>query len=186
MQWYQKSAREIQDEWNVKPENGLSFDDAARRLKTYGLNQLAERKKESFADIFLRQFKSPLIYILIFAAILVIILGNSVDALVILAVITINAIVGTVQEGKAKNSLERLRSLTRHKALVRRDDQEILVSSEEVVPGDILIIKEGDRVTADARIFESQSLRVDESILTGEAYSVSKNPTVLKEENLVI
>jgi len=185
MQWYQKSAQEVLSEWKVTQE-GLDYDDAARRLKTYGLNQLAKQKKESDLDIFVRQFKSPLIYILIFAAILVVILGKGVDALVILAVITINAVVGAIQEGKAKNSLERLRSLIRHKALVRRDGKELLVSSDEVVPGDILIIKEGDRVTADARIFESQSLKVDESILTGEAYSVSKNPATIGKKNLVI
>lgn len=183
--WYQKSAKEVLGEWKVTPE-GLNYDDAARRLKTFGPNQLAQSKKESELEIFVRQFKSPLIYILIFAAILVVFLGKSVDALVILAVITINAVVGTVQEGKAKNSLERLRSLTRHKALVRRDGKDILVSSEEVVPGDILIIKEGDRVVADARIFESQSLRVDESILTGEAYSVGKKAETIKKDNLVL
>jgi len=86
---------------------------------------------------------------------LVILLGESTDALVIVAVITINAIVGTVQEGRARNSLEKLKSLTRHKALVRREGQKLLIPSEEVVPGDILTLHEGDRVTADARIIKA-------------------------------
>ena len=186
MQWYQKSAYEVLNEWKVRIDDGLSYDDVARRLKTYGANQLAHQNKENILLIFARQFKSPLIYILIFAAVLVIILGNAIDSLVILAVITINAVVGTIQEGKAKNSLERLRSLTRHRALVRRGGKEILVSSEEVVVGDILILKEGDRVTADARIVASQALRVDESILTGEAYSVGKKAEAIKKEGLVL
>ncbi|OGE00196.1 hypothetical protein A3J17_02850 [Candidatus Curtissbacteria bacterium RIFCSPLOWO2_02_FULL_40_11] len=186
MKWYQKSAKEALEEWTVKQENGLDYDDAARRLKTYGANELARHKEETIFDIFISQFKSPLIYILIFAALLVLVLGENVDAIVILTVIVVNAIVGTIQEGKAKNSLERLRNLTRHKTLVRRDGEEDLISSEHVVPGDILILKEGDRVTADARIISAEFLKVDESILTGEAYAVGKKSEVIREENLVL
>lgn len=186
MQWYQKSAKEVLDEWTVKLEEGLSYDDALRRLKTFGPNELAQREKETVIDIFVGQFTSPLIYILIFAALLVLVLGESVDAIVIIAVIILNAIVGTIQEGKAKQSLERLRNLARHKALVRRDSKEIIISAEEIAPGDILILKEGDMITADARIASANSLKVDEAILTGEAYAVDKKVDAIDKKNLVV
>src|SRR3989344_4059595 len=138
--YYQKTAKEVCEEFSVKPEKGLSIRQAKDRLQTFGPNILAKAKKETMLDIFVRQFKSPLIYILILAAILVLAFGQSVDALVILAVVILNAVVGTVQEGRARNSLERLSKLIRHKAVVKRAGEEILVFSEEVVPGDILIL----------------------------------------------
>lgn len=186
MNWYQKSASAVLVELGVEQEKGLSSPEAGERLKNYGLNIIASKKKEALSTIFLKQFKSPLIYILILAAALVIFLGQKTDAVVIIAVIAINAVIGTIQEGKARNSLERLKSLARHKALVRREDQDILISSEEVVPGDILILHEGARVPADARILKSESLTVDEAILTGEAYAVAKTPEVISQENLVV
>ena len=186
MNWYQKTAQEVQAEQNVKFEEGLSGEEAEARYRSFGPNVLAKAKKQTLFDIFLRQFKSPLIYILIFAAILVLLMGQSTDAVVIVVVIVSNAIIGTYQEGKAKNSLERLRSLTRHKALVRRGGQEVLISAEEVVPGDLLVLKEGDRIVADARLVVCESLRVDESVLTGEAYAVSKTSDAISKKDLVL
>lgn len=186
MNWYQKITKSALEELNVSYSKGLSTSEAEERLKTHGSNILASRKKETIFSIFLKQFRSPLIYILIFAATLVILLGQKTDALVIVAIIIFNAIIGTIQEGKARNSLERLKSLTRHKALVRRNGQETLIPSEEVVPGDILILHEGDRIAADARIIKSESLTVDEAILTGEAYTVAKTSDVISKDNLVI
>ena len=184
--YYQKTAKEVCEEFSVKPEKGLSIRQAKDRLQTFGPNILAQSKKETLLDIFVRQFKSPLIYILVFAAALVLLFGQSTDALVILAVIILNAIVGTIQEGRAKNSLERLKKLIRHKAVVRRDSEEMLIASDEVAPGDVLILHEGDRIAADARLIKAESLTTDESILTGEAYTVAKNPEVLNRKNLVI
>ncbi len=97
-----------------------------------------------------------------------------------------NSIVGAIQEGKARNSLEKLRSLTHHKALVRRGGEEVLISADEIVLGDILILKEGDRIGADARIVKEESFKVDEAILTGEAYAVEKSIDLIKKENLVV
>src|SRR3972149_9142150 len=148
MNWYQKPYEDVFEELSVKPEEGLSHRQANDRLTAFGPNVLARSKKETILDIFVRQFKSPLIYILILAASFVISLGQTTDAIVILAVIFLNSIIGTVQEGKARNSLERLKSLTRHKALVRRAGEENLISTEELVPGDILILHEGDRIGA--------------------------------------
>lgn len=186
MNWYQKTAHAVLEELGVTQDQGLSSEQAESKLKTYGPNILASRKKETLADIFVRQFKSPLIYILILAAILVLSLGQKTDAIVITTVITINAIIGTIQEGRARNSLERLKSLIKHKASVRRDGQEILIPSEEVVPGDLLILHEGDRIAGDARIIKSESLTVDESVLTGEAIPVVKIQETIPKENLVV
>jgi len=186
MNWYQKPHRDVLKELSVKPEQGLTPQQVKDRLAAFGPNVLARAKKETILDIFVRQFKSPLIYILILAASFVISLGQTTDAIVILAVIFLNSIIGTVQEGKARNSLERLKSLTRHKALVRRAGEENLISAEEIVPGDILILHEGDRIGADARIFKAESFKVDEAVLTGEAESITKTLNVITQKDLVV
>ena len=186
MDFYKVSATDVCKELDVGPDWGLSAAEALIRLKKYGKNILASRKKQSILGIFLAQFKSPLIYILFAAAAVVFFLGQYVDGLVILAVLIVNAVVGAFQEGKAKDSLEKLKNLTRHKALVKRGGEELLISSEEVVPGDILVLKEGDRIVADARLITLESLRVDESVLTGEAYAVEKSMETIRRENLVL
>ena len=186
MNWYQKPHSDILEELGVKPEQGLTPQQVKDRLVTFGTNVLAHSKKETILDIFARQFKSPLIYILILAASFVIFLGQTTDAIVILAVIILNSIIGTVQEGKARNSLERLKSLVRHKALVRRRGEENLISAEELVPGDILILREGDRIAADARVFKAEAFKVDEAILTGEAESIAKTADVINKKDLVV
>lgn len=186
MFWYQKSPSEIFDELDVSLADGLSDEKVKQRLREFGLNVLARGKRETIFGLFIRQFRSPLIYILIAAAVLVFFLGDLLDALVIIAVITINSIVGTIQEGRARNSLEKLRRLTHHKALVRREREEVLISAEEVVPGDVLIIKEGDRISADARIVKEEAFKVDEAVLTGEAFAVQKSAGSVKKEGLVV
>src|SRR3990167_3907240 len=186
MNWYQKPHQDVLKELGVKPEQGLTPQQVKDRLAAFGPNVLARAKKETILDIFVRQFKSPLIYILILAASFVISLGQTTDAIVILAVIFLNSIIGTVQECKARNSLERLKSLTRHKALVRRAGEENLISAEELVPGDILIFREGDRIGADARVFKAESFKVDEAVLTGEAESITKTLDVITQKDLVV
>ena len=186
MNWYQKPYKDVFEELSVKLEEGLNHRQANDRRTAFGPNVLARSKKETILDIFARQFKSPLIYILILAAGFVISLGQTTDAIVILAVIILNSIIGTVQEGKARNSLERLKSLTRHKALVRRGGEENLISAEELVPGDVLILREGDRIGADARVFKAESFKVDESVLTGEAESIVKTADVITQKDLVV
>lgn len=170
MNWYQKTAQLVLEEFKVDSLSGLTKEQVTENLKRFGLNILASKKKETVIDIFIRQFKSPLIYILLLAATLVFSLGQKKDSLVILSVVIINAFIGTFQEGKARNSLEKLRDLTKRKALVRRNGEETLVLSEEIVPGDILILREGDKTVADGRIISASGLTVDESTLTGEAY----------------
>src|SRR4030042_575973 len=164
MQYYQKSVAEVLKQWNVKVEDGLSDERAYRHLKTFGPNVLAHKKQETLGDIFVRQFKSPLIYILIFAALLVLLMRQGIDALFILVVIVVNAVVGTVQEGKAKKSLDRLRSLTRYKALVRRGGREILISSDWVVAGTSVVEGYGEAVVVATGI-DSQLGKISKELL---------------------
>ena len=186
MNWYQKSTVDVLHEFKVTVERGLSDEEANKRGGEYGANQLARKKKESYLSIFVRQFKSPLIYILIVAGAVVLFLHDYTDAVAIFLVLITNSVVGAIQEGRARNSLEKLRSLTHHKALVRRSGVEVFISSDELVPGDILILKEGDHIGADARIIREESFKTDESVLTGEAYSVEKISDSISAKNLVV
>ncbi len=154
--------------------NGLSSIEAKNRLKKYGQNRLPEQKQKSYLHIFLDQFKSPLIYILLTAAIIVFFLQETTDAIIIFLVLLFNAVVGTIQEGKAQNTLKALKQFVETKAIVFRDESQIVVSDTEIVPGDIVVLEEGDKVPADLRIIKSNSLRIDESALTGESEPVYK------------
>lgn len=155
-------------------ERGLSAEEARRRLEEYGPNKLPEAKADSVAVIFLRQFQSPLIYILLATSVLIFFMGETVDSLIILFVLFFNAIVGTIQEGKAQNTLLALKNFVETKATVLRDGTEVIISDTEIVPGDILILEEGEKIPADARVTVSQNLKVDEAALTGESEPVHK------------
>ncbi|MCR4311005.1 MAG: HAD-IC family P-type ATPase [Candidatus Taylorbacteria bacterium] len=155
-------------------EHGLSNVEATLRLKQYGQNKLPEAKVDGVLVIFLRQFQSPLIYILIAASTVVFIIGEVVDGSIILSVLLFNAIVGTIQEGRAQNTLLALKKFVETKATVLRDDTEIIIPDTELVPGDILIFQEGEKIPADARVMLSHNLKVDEAALTGESEPVHK------------
>src|SRR3989338_3729752 len=132
-------------------EHGLTKEESERRLQEYGANKLPEKKADSFLLIFARQFQSSLIYVLLAAAAIVFLLGEFIDGLVILAVLFFNAVVGTIQEGKAQNTLIALKKFVETLATVARDGKEIVIKDSEVVPGDIIILQEGDKIQADAR-----------------------------------
>jgi Ca2+-transporting ATPase len=174
-------------------ENGLSAEEADRRLKEDGPNKLPESKSESIALIFLRQFQSPLIYILLAAAFAVFVIGEAVDGIVIMVVLILNAIVGSIQEGRARNTLLALKRYVETKAVIIRDGKEIIVADTQVVAGDIVLLAEGDKIAADSRIILARNLKVDEASLTGESEAVRKtsdtlgNPDlpVLEESNMV-
>lgn len=181
--WHTKTISEILEKLGVS-ENGLDRDIALEHLKEYGYNSLPEGKTDSLFTIFLRQFKSPLIYILFAASIMVFLMGQIVDGTMILVVLFFNAIVGLVQEGRAQNTLLALRKFVETKATVVRDGKEIIISDKEVVPGDIIILSEGETIPADARIISSNSLKIDESAMTGESIPVEKNTQTLSNPNL--
>lgn len=167
-------------------EYGLEKEEAARRLKKYGPNKLPEAKADGLAIVFFRQFQSPLIYILFFASLVVFAMKEFIDGAVILFVLFFNAIVGTIQEGKAQNTLLALKKFTETIATVVRDGKEFIIPDVEVVPGDIIILSEGDKVPADAKIIISNNLKVDEASLTGESEPVVKIAEILKVPDLAI
>ncbi|OGN21737.1 MAG: hypothetical protein A2915_04605 [Candidatus Yanofskybacteria bacterium RIFCSPLOWO2_01_FULL_41_34] len=171
--WHTKSSIAVIEELQSS-ERGLSGEETILRLKQYGSNKLAEAKVDSIFTIFLHQFRSPLIYILVSASIVVFLMGEVVDGSIILAVLLFNAIVGTIQEGKAQNTLLALKKFVETKATVLRDNKELIILDTEIVPGDIIILQEGEKIPADARVILSHNLKVDEATLTGESEPVHK------------
>ena len=176
--WHTKKISEVLEVLHSR-EHGLTKEEAAKRLRDYGLNKFPEGKVDSLLIIFLRQFKSPLIYILLAAAAIVLAMGDVVDAVVIMAVLVFNAVVGTIQEGKAQNTLLALKQFAETSATVLRDGKEFLIRDTEVVPGDIIILQEGEKIPADARIIFANTLKIDEASLTGESEPVTKTEAVL-------
>ncbi|MDD2757625.1 MAG: HAD-IC family P-type ATPase [Candidatus Pacebacteria bacterium] len=164
-------------------ERGLTSKEALLRLERYGKNEIKEKKPEGIFSIFLNQFKSPLIYILIFVCLVVFLMGEWIDAIIISIILVFNAIVGSIQEGKAENTLLALKNFVETKATVKRDDQEIIISDKELVPGDIIILQEGEKIPADAIIISSNGLKVNEAAMTGESNPVYKEP---EKNNLVL
>ncbi len=167
-------------------EHGLTQNEVAKRIKKYGPNYLPAGKVDSLWLIFLRQFQSPLIYLLLAAAAVILAIGEVVDASIIFAVLLFNAIIGTIQEGKAQNSLLAIKKLTETSAVVLRAGQELIILDVDVVPGDIIILQEGSKVPADARLIFANTLRLDEASLTGESESVLKVDTELTGLNLPV
>ena len=176
--WHAKTPSEVLDLLRSR-EHGLTQEEAAGRFQKYGSNKLPEEKVDGLFIIFLRQFKSPLIYILVIAAGIVFGMGEFIDALVIFAVLFFNAVVGTIQEGKAQNTLLALKKFGETSATVLRDGKEIIVPDTGVMPGDVIILQEGEKVPADARIIFSNTLKVDEASLTGESESVAKTDAIV-------
>ena len=181
--WHIKTVPEILDLLRSR-ERGLTKEEATERFQEYGFNKLPEGKVDGLPLIFLRQFQSPLIYILFAAAGIVFVIGSVVDSLIIFIVLIFNAIVGTFQEGKAQNTLLALKRFAETSATVLRDGKELVVPDTEVMPGDIIVLQEGEKVSADARIIFANTLKIDEASLTGESEPVTKTDTVMPADNL--
>lgn len=156
-------------------ERGLSADEVKQRLAEYGPNALPEEKRPSLALTFLKQFHSPLIYLVSVAALLAVALGHTGDAIFIFVVLLVNTTVGFLQENKADRSFQELKKLEKVSARVRRDGQEQLMDAEQLVPGDAVILTAGDKVPADMRLTAAENLEVNEAIFTGEAFAVVKS-----------
>ena len=179
--YYQLSQNEVRREVNGK-EEALTSSEVQQNQEKYGLNELVEGKKKSTIQIFLEQFKDFLVIILIVAAVVSGILGDAESAIVILIVITINAILGTVQTVKAEQSLNSLKELSAPLAKVLRDGNVIQIPSKEVTIGDEVFLEAGDFVPADGRILTNASLKIDESALTGESLAVEKSEDTITGE----
>ena len=167
---------------NKSHANGLSAAEAAERLKTFGPNALPEKKGKPAWLRFLAHFNDVLIFVLLAAAALTAVMGHWVDTLVILGVTVINALIGHIQESNAEKSLQGIRNMLSSDARVQRSGKHETIPTRELVPGDIVILRAGDRVPADMRLIESHNLRVEEAILTGESTVVDKTTDALEGE----
>ena len=184
-EWSSKTAQEVFEKLDSS-DQGLTQEEASERLKKYGPNKLPEAKAESFFIIFLRQFQSPLIYILFGASIIIFSIGEVIDGSIILGVLLFNSIIGSLQEGKAQNTLLALKQFTETHATVFRNGKESIIPDTQLVPGDLITLQEGEKVPADSRIITAANLQMDEASLTGESGAVPKTSAVLKKISLPI
>lgn len=164
----------------------LTEEEAKRRLVVYGLNELADKKRPTWLGRLLAQFMDPLIYVLFAAGIISVFLGESGDALIIVAVVLLNAIVGLIQEGKAEKALDALKNMTRLKALVRRDGTVQEIDARRLVPGDVVLLDAGRQVPADLRLLNASNLRIEEAALTGESAPVRKDAFFVAKDPLPV
>ncbi|PPE69824.1 cation-transporting P-type ATPase [Caldimonas thermodepolymerans] len=171
--WHHRPVHEVLDAHRTSPD-GLDVPEAQRRLQQHGPNRLPEPPRPHPLRRFLAQFHNTLIYFLLTAAVAAAIMGHWIDATVIVAVVTVNAIVGFLQEGKAEQALAAIRSLISPQAQVLRDGRRTAVPAHELVPGDVVLLEAGDRVPADLRLIKARNLLIDEALLTGESVAAGK------------
>ncbi len=162
--------------------DGLSSEEVQRRLQEYGYNELVERKGVTLLEIFLNQFKDVFVIMLIFATAISFLVGEIIDASTIAVIVILNAVVGFVQEYRSEKAMEAMKKLTAPKARVLRDGDEKIIPAKEVVPGDIAILEEGDRIPADGRLLEIVELKTNEAVLTGESTPVGKTTEIIEEK----
>ncbi|MDP2663846.1 MAG: cation-transporting P-type ATPase, partial [bacterium] len=180
--WHAISFEEASRILETDIEKGLSEDEVKERRKRYGRNALPEEQAPSRLRIFLGQLKSPLILILVFAGIITLFLQNYTDSVVIWSAVLLNALVGYVQEYRATKALTELKKALKVKALVLRQGNEKEIPQEDLVPGDLILLKPGKKVPADARIIHAWELKIQEAILTGEWISSRKGSDALSED----
>ncbi|MEL6877236.1 MAG: HAD-IC family P-type ATPase [Pseudomonadota bacterium] len=183
--WHTLSAPEALAAQNVTPD-GLSSGEAQDRREQFGPNVLPETAIKGPLLVFLRQFRNPLIYLLLFAGILSLVIGDRWDAVFIFGVLFLNAAIGAFQEIKADASARALRSLVPQTARVRRDGSVLEIASEEIVPGDLAELESGMRITADMRLIEAVGLEIDESTLTGESLPVHKQAELIFDAEIPV
>jgi Ca2+-transporting ATPase len=196
---HSKPVEEVAEQLETNIITGLSEDQTLKRLERYGKNEIAKEKGKSPLQIFIGQFKDFLVYLLFFAIAVSIIIGiweasrpgaepwssEYTDAIVIAAILIVNAVLGFYQEYQAEKSMESLRKLAPHFARVRRNNKVLEIPIEDVVPGDIVLFEEGDKFPADVRIFKKFSLYVDEAILTGESRPVEKSLDIVDKKEIL-
>ncbi|MCC2589450.1 cation-translocating P-type ATPase [Chryseobacterium sp. MFBS3-17] len=183
--YYAQTADQILKEKEVNPETGLKENEVAARISEYGPNKLQEQKRKSIFRIFLAQLNNALIYVLMGAVIITMLMGEYTDGIIISTVIFINAALGVIQEVKAGNAIDALRDMAAPKAVVRRDGHTRELNSEDLVPGDIVLLDAGRYIPADLRLIESANLKIDESALTGESVAVEKDAEYIFSEEYI-
>lgn len=182
--WHAIDKKELLETLNT-PDEGLSKEEAAARLEKYGENRLPSRKAPSLPVVFLRQFKNPLIYVLLAALVVTVALNEFTDAIFIAIVLLLNASLGTFQEWGAEKNAAALQEMLETTAHVKRSGKKDSIPTREVVPGDMVLIESGEKVPADVRLIETKNLTIDESFLTGENIPPNKNTEVLDEDTPV-
>lgn len=183
MNWYQLHIKEIIQKLGTS-EEGLTDNEATERLKQYGPNKLIEEEKISKLKILFHQFTSPLIYILLAAAVVTALLKEYIDTSVIMAVVILNAVIGYMQEYKAEQGVRALKKMLIPRAKVLRNGREKEINSEELVPGDIVLLASGIKVPADLRLYKTNELKIEEAMLTGESIPAEKSTSAISEDNL--
>lgn len=185
MKYFSKSTEEIFT--NLKTsEVGLSSLDAKRRLERYGLNTIPRKEKDGLLLIFIKEIIDPIVLLLFVASIFSFLTGEIIDGIGILIIIFIDLIIGTYEENKANKTIDSLQKLVPVSVKVIRNNKEIEIDIEELVPGDLVCLESGDKISADMRIIESHNLTVDESILTGESIPISKDSKIIKDKDISI
>jgi P-type Ca2+ transporter type 2C len=185
MKWHGMDVDSVLEELKTSADEGLSDDEVQKRLDHYGENKIPEKKKRSALMQFLLHFHNVLIYVLIAAAGITALMEHWIDTFVILAVVIVNATVGFIQEGKAEKALEGIRKMLSLEASVVRGGKSQKIDAEQIVPGDIVRLRSGDKVPADVRIIRAKNLRVEESPLTGESTDVSKTTEPVDEKAVI-
>ena len=183
--YYKKKIEDIMSELKTS-EEGLTSQEATKRINKYGKNILPQKKKESVIEIFFNEFKDPIIILLLFAVLASFIVGETIDAIAIIFIILVDVIMETYQENKANNTAEALTNLIKVKTKVVRNGEIVELNSDELTIGDFVILESGDKISADMRVIESHNFMIDESILTGESIQVSKTEDIIKKENASI
>ena len=172
--WHSKTVQDVIDDLKTHLEQGLSSADAAQRLKEHGYNELREKPPTPFWKLVLEQLQDFVVVLLIIASAVSFLLGDTVEAIAIIAIVILNAIIGVVQESRAEASLAALKKLAAPDAMVIRDGTRVRIPARELVPGDIVLLEAGNFIPADVRLVESVNLRIEEAALTGESVPVEK------------
>ena len=183
--WHAEKGQDVLKVFGTSAETGLSPEQVEELRKTYGYNELEGKEKPSFLSRLLDQFKDFMIIILLIAAAVSFALGEKTDAIIIVTIVIVNAIVGIVQENKAEESLEALKKMSAPNAKVLRSGKTKIIDARELVPGDIILLEAGDLIPADGRLLETANLKVEESALTGESTSVDKDSDFLPPDSLL-
>lgn len=184
MKYYQMAVEQVAKVFGVDVSIGLTNTQVQQAAKKYGLNHQQEQKKEMFFSLLLSQCKDPLFYFLIASAIIIFFAGNVFDSCIILVILLLNITIGTIQEHRIYTMITRVKKFQNSKSLVIRNGKKQIVNDLNLVPGDILVLQEGERVPADARIIEAYDLTIDEAILTGESDPVVKGVDPIQDESL--
>lgn len=181
---YQETAEALAEQLDTDLTVGLTSDDAAKRLEKYGENALQGSKRTTLIQKFFNQFKDLMIGVLLAAALISVFVGEGADAIIILAVVLLNAVFGVFQESKAEDAINALQKMTAPNANVMRDGNVVTVSANKLVPGDIVMLEAGDVIPADLRLIEAANLQIEESALTGESVPVNKDAVTLDASDL--